>query len=458
MKKNRHSPSFDPSELPPAVEEQIISTPEHQLHSLPAQVQITDDPEPQSEPKPAAVPEAPKPPTPEPRAQNKLQGEPLFPMSDLREYEESETESLPPPLDDTDFDGFPTEEFSLSTEESPTLPANFSDEPDEGLPPATLPTLAPQKFEWDEEPSIPHTDEIPSMMALEDMSDDNFNDDFLSEFSDREITDLEEDEFDRELSEMRRISEAQFRRKVGMVVSGVVTLLAIVGIIVFALSGGEDIEEEHTSRAKKDAAADQELDMAATAPELGNIGQGSVEEVVIPDQPTKAATKPKPKPKTAAKPKPKTAAKPKPKTVAKPKPSPTPAPVAIVAPEPAPTGAVWGTAPAPAPAPAPSPKSEDASVWGPPAPAPASSNSSNLVEKGWNTVDSNPEQAAKYFKQALDMNSSNHEANLGYGYCLMKLEKLQDAQRYLCRARRSTDVETQREATQFLLNKGLTCN
>jgi Tfp pilus assembly protein PilF len=97
-------------------------------------------------------------------------------------------------------------------------------------------------------------------------------------------------------------------------------------------------------------------------------------------------------------------------------------------------------------------------VWTPPTPAPVASNASNLIDRGWGVVDRSPSQAAKYFKQALDMDSGNYDANLGYGYVLMKLDKLIDAQRYLCRARRSPVVETQREATQFLLNHGLTCH
>jgi hypothetical protein len=130
----------------------------------------------------------------------------------------------------------------------------------------------------------------------------------------------------------------------------------------------------------------------------------------------------------------------------------TPAP-APVAPQPPPALVDAPAAPKPAPAPAPAaPKPASA----PAAPKPA--NVSALVDKGWNSVESNPAAAKSAFRQALDASPGNAGASYGLGYTLLKTGDAAGAQPYLCAASKSRDVEMQREIQSLLQQNGLSCN
>lgn len=81
-----------------------------------------------------------------------------------------------------------------------------------------------------------------------------------------------------------------------------------------------------------------------------------------------------------------------------------------------------------------------------------------FIEAGWNLVESNPGRAAKSFRQALELNRGDFEANYGYGYAMLKQGDPAEAQHYLCIASGSGDKETQREVLAVLGRNGMNCN
>jgi hypothetical protein len=443
MNRQNPDPTFDPSDLPSLPESEPDFNPRIKSEDpleFTFEPEVTFDPEPQTDSE--AEQESQSEPEIDPSAIKTIgiEPEPVFQLSGLREYEESETESVP---HHSELEHFSVED--AKTDEMSSSEALFPLEN-----PQTLPTLAPHELDLDEAyADIPATDEIPSMVTLGEGSEHTENVSQLDTFGNREITEWDEDEFDRELSEMKRISEKHHKKQVQLALAGLGTIATVLLVVFFIFSGSsEEITPEtprKTARAVKAQAQANALELASSAPDLSKALENvDKTKIVQPENNKKTAPLPKgkaaPKPTTkpaAPKAAPKKSSTPAPK--AAPKPSPKPEPV-TVAPQPQPE--IWATQPQP-------------KVVSQPKPTVTSS--ASLVEQGWVQVEKDLSLAAKYFKQAIDIDSGNHDANLGYGYVLMKLEKLSDAQRYLCRARRSPILETQREATQFLLNNGLQC-
>ena len=391
-----------------------------------------------------------------------LPGAPEF-EQDFGESDNTPTEIDEKPIVDTaeiTFDDLPiaqevgeTQPVLSETESAPSatdsLPASFGqtfEENDSNQVPLTLPTLAPTDLD-EIQAEIPATDEIPNMVTIGEMGAQTQNVSQMDDFAKREITEWDEDEFDRELSEMQRLRAASNKQRMRLIGAIGVTALAAAALGFFVLSGQPDVvdveEPRKTARALKEEAQANAIELAASAPDLSKEIKDVAADAVEPST-TTAPTEPSAKANPTTE---KAPASPKPAPAPPKKAAPKPAP-------PSPSPAPVAKAPAPTVVPKPQPTITKA-----PSPAPvASASSASLIDRGWENVESNPAQAAKYFKQAIDRDSGDYDANLGYGYVLMKQGNLEDAGRYLCRARRSPSVETQREARQFLLNNGLTCN
>ena len=89
---------------------------------------------------------------------------------------------------------------------------------------------------------------------------------------------------------------------------------------------------------------------------------------------------------------------------------------------------------------------------------PKSKSRRDFIDAGWNLVESNPGRAAKSFRQALELNRGDFEANYGYGYAMLKQGDPAEARHYLCIASGSNDKETQREVLAVLGRNGMSCN
>jgi outer membrane biosynthesis protein TonB len=89
---------------------------------------------------------------------------------------------------------------------------------------------------------------------------------------------------------------------------------------------------------------------------------------------------------------------------------------------------------------------------------PKASSRKALIDAGWGQVETNPSRAAKSFRQALDLNQGDYEANYGYGYAMLKQGDPDEAKHYLCMASGSSSRETQREVLAVLSRNGMTCN
>jgi len=82
---------------------------------------------------------------------------------------------------------------------------------------------------------------------------------------------------------------------------------------------------------------------------------------------------------------------------------------------------------------------------------------SSLIADGWKKADKDPAEALQLFKQALAISSSNSEANLGAGYILKEQGNLTAAKKHLCKAAKSPDNDTVREALGMLADSNLSC-
>ena len=80
------------------------------------------------------------------------------------------------------------------------------------------------------------------------------------------------------------------------------------------------------------------------------------------------------------------------------------------------------------------------------------------MEQGWNSVDNNPAGAADLFKQALDVSSTNSEANYGYGYAKLLQGDPTTAKRHMCKALPGVDEATKREIRGMLNRNNLACD
>lgn len=97
------------------------------------------------------------------------------------------------------------------------------------------------------------------------------------------------------------------------------------------------------------------------------------------------------------------------------------------------------------------------------APAPRTKAATNTTsetaaERGWGLVESLPAQAAQAFREAIEANPNNLDAVYGLGYALLRLDQPQRAAPHLCSALRSSDIETQREASSMLSRHNLSCD
>lgn len=128
-----------------------------------------------------------------------------------------------------------------------------------------------------------------------------------------------------------------------------------------------------------------------------------------------------------------------------------------------PLGAPPAPAPVPAPTTRPDPEPIDAAAPLPrpvaprPTPAPVTVSRERLIERGWETVESNPDAALAAFGQVLETSPSDHEAAYGYGYALLEKGDPSAAGPYLCRARPSADVTIQREVAGLIARHGIQC-
>jgi len=146
-----------------------------------------------------------------------------------------------------------------------------------------------------------------------------------------------------------------------------------------------------------------------------------------------------------------------------PDPSPAPAPVAQAEPAPAqpqPEPAQPQPEPEPAqPQPEPAqPQPEPAQPQPQPAPAqPQGPSVGSLISQGWARADDDPAQAMASFEAAVQRAPNNAEANYGYGYTLLKLDRTQDALGPLCRARNTTQADILQDVNGLLAARQLAC-
>ncbi|MBX2799371.1 MAG: hypothetical protein KTR31_16975 [Myxococcales bacterium] len=111
-------------------------------------------------------------------------------------------------------------------------------------------------------------------------------------------------------------------------------------------------------------------------------------------------------------------------------------------------------APEPAPEPlAPEPAPEPAPVA---VPAPAPRPVSEVIEIGWSKIDFDQQAAGKAFKEALDREPDNDDANYGYGYVLL-MRADPDAATFLCRARDARDAEIRQDVVGLIASHSLSC-
>jgi len=107
----------------------------------------------------------------------------------------------------------------------------------------------------------------------------------------------------------------------------------------------------------------------------------------------------------------------------------------------------------PAPVPTPTPR-----VAAPrPAPRDTAPSRASLIERGWATVESDPDSALEAFGKVLAADSDDYEAAYGYGYALLEKSDAAGAGPYLCRARPSPDVTIQREVAGLLTRNAIQC-
>ena len=261
MKREKPDPTFDPSDLP--------SLPESEPDFNPATFEFTSEPEVTFDPEPQTDSEAEQESQPQPETGSGsvqtvgMEPEPVFKLSGLREYEESETESVP---HHSELEHFSVED--AKTDEISSSEALFPLEN-----PQTLPTLAPHDLDLDEAyADIPATDEIPSMVTLGGGSEHTENVSQLDTFGNREITEWDEDEFDREISEMKRISEKHHKKQIQLALAGLATIATVLLVVFFVFSGSsEELTPEtprKTARAVKAQAQANAVELASSAPDL----------------------------------------------------------------------------------------------------------------------------------------------------------------------------------------------
>ncbi|MEQ1503173.1 MAG: tetratricopeptide repeat protein, partial [Myxococcota bacterium] len=83
--------------------------------------------------------------------------------------------------------------------------------------------------------------------------------------------------------------------------------------------------------------------------------------------------------------------------------------------------------------------------------------SAELTEKAWALAEDDRDKAAKLFRQALDQDPDNDDANYGYGYVLLMTNHRADAVRYLCKARNAGDPEIRQDVNGMIRTHDLTC-
>ena len=115
---------------------------------------------------------------------------------------------------------------------------------------------------------------------------------------------------------------------------------------------------------------------------------------------------------------------------------------ALGAPSPVPTEAAPSHAPAPPPvlkpAPVLPPPSPDGGAADPAPSAEPTESVAKLIKRGWDLADDDRPKAEKLFRRAVDLAPNDDEAAYGYGYVLLMQDRVAEATKYLCRARRAS--------------------
>lgn len=137
-------------------------------------------------------------------------------------------------------------------------------------------------------------------------------------------------------------------------------------------------------------------------------------------------------------------------------------PVVVTLPPPAPIVAPPPNPPPPA-EPPPAPEGSAAPAPAPEAPpeggpAPASARTAKAaIEQGWKRLDRDAHSAEASFREALDREPGNPEAQYGLGYSLLQQGDRSGATRWLCASRSTAGRDMRREVESLLEHHGLTC-
>lgn len=128
----------------------------------------------------------------------------------------------------------------------------------------------------------------------------------------------------------------------------------------------------------------------------------------------------------------------------------------VVVPAPQPIAAPRPVA-APSPVAAPHPIAAPGAVPSPePRPAPRQS-LRTLIDRGWNSADTDPAAASALFEQALAINGGSYEAMYGFGYARLKAGDASAAAPWLCKARAAPELDIQREVNGLLAQNAISC-
>lgn len=131
-------------------------------------------------------------------------------------------------------------------------------------------------------------------------------------------------------------------------------------------------------------------------------------------------------------------------------PTPVVQPVALPAPHPVePLPAEVAEAP-PAPAPRPDGARGDGA-------APAPKSARQAIDLGWKRLDADPSAAAAAFREALEREPGNAEAQYGLGYAQLQLGDKGAATRNLCASVKGGSKDMRREVESLISHHGLAC-